>query len=100
MFPDHVVNKWLGHSGKVAEKHYLQVTDVHWNKALQPAPAVAPIAAPTATISSINENKNPCVLQGSDGDWGGSDDPENRPSRARTYDLRIRNPLVFQEKPC
>jgi integrase len=29
-FPDHVVNKWLGHSGKVAEKYYLQVTDSHF----------------------------------------------------------------------
>ena len=67
---DHVANKWLGHSGKVAEKHYLQVTDDHWTKALQPAPAVAPIATPTGSISSINETKNPCVLQGSDGDWG------------------------------
>ena len=45
----------------------------HWSKALEPAPAVAPVATPTATISSINETKIPCVLQGPDGDWGGSD---------------------------
>ena len=31
-FPDYVVNKWLGCSGKVAEKHYLQATDDHWRK--------------------------------------------------------------------
>ncbi len=95
VFPDHVVNKWIGHSGKVAEKHYLQVTDEHWGKAIElPAPVVAPIGTPTGTISRSDETKKPCVLQGSDGDWGGSDDPENRPSRARTYDLRIRNPLL------
>lgn len=35
-FPDHVVNKWLGHSGAVAAKHYLQVTDEHWERAADP----------------------------------------------------------------
>lgn len=29
-FQDHVINSWLGHSGKTAEKHYLQVTPDHW----------------------------------------------------------------------
>ena len=92
VFPDHVVNKWLGHSGKVAEKHYLQVTDEHWGKAV--APVVAPIATHSGTISRSDKSNKPCFSKGSDGDWGGSDDPENRPSRARTYDLRIRNPLL------
>jgi len=32
-FPDHVINNWLGHSGAVAAKHYLQVTDEHWSRA-------------------------------------------------------------------
>lgn len=32
-FPTHVVNEWLGHSGRVAEKHYLQVTEDHWSRA-------------------------------------------------------------------
>lgn len=30
-YQDHVVNTWLGHSSKTAEKHYLQVTDSHWS---------------------------------------------------------------------
>ena len=30
-YPNHVVNKWLGHSAKTAEKHYLQVTDSDWS---------------------------------------------------------------------
>ena len=34
MFADHVVNAWLGHSGTVAAKHYLQVTDEHWARAI------------------------------------------------------------------
>ena len=71
---------------------YLQVTDEHWSKAV--APVVAPIRNPTGPIPRNDESKKPCDLPGSDGDWGGSDDPENRPSRARTYDLRIRNPLL------
>ena len=29
-FPSHVVDEWLGHSSKVAEDHYLQVTNDHW----------------------------------------------------------------------
>ena len=32
-FPSHVVNAWLGHSAKVAERHYLQVTEDDWAKA-------------------------------------------------------------------
>ena len=31
VFPNHVVNKWLGHSAKTAEKHYLQVQECDWS---------------------------------------------------------------------
>ena len=34
-FPDHVINTWLGHSSRIAERHYLQTTDGHWEKAAQ-----------------------------------------------------------------
>jgi len=34
VFPDHAINTWLGHSSKVAEKHYLQTTEGHWERAL------------------------------------------------------------------
>lgn len=45
LFPDNVVNKWLGHSAKVAEKHYLQVTDEHWSRAVVSVPPTgSPIA--------------------------------------------------------
>ncbi len=33
-FPDHVINTWLGQSSRVAEKHYLQTTDAHWERAV------------------------------------------------------------------
>ncbi|HMP08656.1 MAG TPA: tyrosine-type recombinase/integrase, partial [Lacipirellulaceae bacterium] len=32
-FPDHAVNDWLGHTQKVAAKHYLQVRDEHFDLA-------------------------------------------------------------------
>lgn len=32
-FPEHVVNAWIGHSQRVAERHYLQVTDAHFDQA-------------------------------------------------------------------
>ena len=34
-FPTHVVCQWMGNSPKVAQKHYLQVTDAHFEKAVQ-----------------------------------------------------------------
>ena len=34
-FPTHVVCKWMGNSPKVAQKHYLQVLDEHFEKAVQ-----------------------------------------------------------------
>ena len=34
-FPTHVVCAWLGNSPRIAEKHYLQVTDQHFAEAAQ-----------------------------------------------------------------
>ncbi len=34
-FPSHVVCAWIGNSQAIASKHYLQVTDAHFAKALQ-----------------------------------------------------------------
>lgn len=34
-FPTHVVCRWQGNSPKVAQKHYLQVTESHFEKAVQ-----------------------------------------------------------------
>ncbi len=36
-FPNHVINKWLGHNRGTAEKHYLQVTDSDWDNAAKVA---------------------------------------------------------------
>ncbi len=32
-FPIHVVCKWVGHAARIAQKHYLQVTDDHFERA-------------------------------------------------------------------
>jgi integrase len=34
-FPSHVVSKWMGNSEKVANEHYLNVTDEHFKRAIQ-----------------------------------------------------------------
>ena len=39
--PIHVVCKWLGNSQPVAAKHYLQVTDEHFEKAVELAGSAA-----------------------------------------------------------
>ena len=67
VFPDHVVNKWLGHSGKVAEKHYLQVTDEHLRKATELGSICGSISSPAEPIKGYHETKKPSDLLGSDG---------------------------------
>ena len=32
-FPEHVVTAWMGHSKRIAQKHYLQVTEEDYNQA-------------------------------------------------------------------
>ena len=64
-FPSHVIDNWLGHSTKVAEMHYLQVTDEHWSRAAGSsvtdvpagAPTGAPISASTGVITKKHKNK-------------------------------------------
>ncbi len=53
-FPDHVVNAWLGHSGAVAAKHYLQVTDEHWDRAID---ADSPTGPPIASEGGQNHRR-------------------------------------------
>ncbi|WP_197453196.1 tyrosine-type recombinase/integrase [Rosistilla oblonga] len=37
LYPNHAINEWLGHDGKTAEAHYLQVTPEHWERAKENA---------------------------------------------------------------
>ena len=34
-FPSHVVASWAGHSEQIAQRHYLQTTEAHFEKAVQ-----------------------------------------------------------------
>jgi integrase len=69
-FPDHVVNRWMGHSGKVAEKHYLQVTDEHWERAASLSPILSPITDQSEGIDENHETEKPCEKQGSESERG------------------------------
>ncbi len=60
----HVVCQWIGNSQPIAAKHYLQVTDDHFEKALRNAlqqPAVLPR---TASQTDFRQMKQPPVVQG------------------------------------
>jgi integrase len=51
-FPSHVAAAWLGHSEIIAQKHYRQVTDADYERALQ-------MCKKTAEDSTGNEGKKP-----------------------------------------
>ncbi len=66
-FPDHVVNRWMGHSGKVAEKHYLQVTEEHWGEASRfGSHTGSHIKNPPEPLTGNHKTKTPSVLLGVD----------------------------------
>lgn len=59
-YPAHVVVSWIGHSERVAQKHYLQLTDAHFERAVQSgvAPPVAPQTCETAK-TGVPETEQP-----------------------------------------
>ena len=66
-FPMHVVCEWIGNSQPVAMKHYLQITDDHFDRALRRAAksdarvVQNPVQQPAAT--SCVESQNPTQVQ-------------------------------------
>ena len=63
-FPSHVVCSWIGNTEAVAKKHYLQVTDDHFEKALQNPMQQAHVTACNGSqVGSTAHEKTP-VLQG------------------------------------
>lgn len=49
---------WMGHSKRIAETHYLQVTDAQFQKALGPAPpAVSPSSGAATAVPQKNGRK-------------------------------------------
>lgn len=68
LYPDHVLNTWLGQSSKVAEGHYLTVTDDHWSRAVDSGyPTGYPIPADQEDIENHHDTKKPLKNKGSDG---------------------------------
>ena len=54
-YPLHVVCKWLGNSASIAAKHYLQVTDAHYDVAVSAATRDAPNAG--SNTEGVEGNK-------------------------------------------
>jgi len=54
-WPQHVVTAWLGHSQAIATRHYLQVTEEHFERAAQKAAHLAQKAAQHTAAQSSNE---------------------------------------------
>ena len=51
-YPGHVVDAWIGHDEKVAKHNYLQVTESHFEKAVQ-----NPVQYPAATARTELQTK-------------------------------------------
>ena len=88
-FPSHVVDQWLGHSTKTAEKHYLQVTEEHWaTGAIMPTGQTVDqteIGGPTGGPISANQGQ-------SDGTTHGTTNPqkhEKSPNRRNLMELSV-----------
>ncbi len=59
-FPAHVACGWVGNSPKVAARHYLQVTDQHFDQAVQ-KPVHEPVQHPQAPTGTGEKVKPACV---------------------------------------
>ncbi len=111
-FPPHCVNEWMGHDGSTAEKHYLQVTGDHWQKATVREPKVRPAAGtaiglengPAAgpAVTARQESSNDDSNRPEQGEMSSCDDEENSreimistPDRIRTYDLSFRKAALY-----
>ncbi len=55
IYPSHVVVSWIGHSEKVARKHYLQTTDAHFEKAALQKPVKMVAISELENVNNPNE---------------------------------------------
>lgn len=56
-YPEHVATAWLGHSVKVAQQHYWQVTDDHFAKAIMPTKNAAQNPAQSVHAGHRNDSQ-------------------------------------------
>ena len=93
-FPLHVVTSWLGNSQLIAAKHYLQVTDSHFQEATQ---------NPTQNSAEIVENdKKPVIRPLRENEKGPEFPGLSRPISSvnfMEYPLRESNPCPRTENP-
>jgi hypothetical protein len=82
-FPSHVVCTWLGNSEAVARKHYLQVTDDHFEKALHNPMQQAHATARNDSQDEMTEPQKPPVLQAIAGDCDSLHDSQSVSRRLR-----------------
>tara|TARA_B100000029_G_scaffold299837_1_gene292770 strand:- start:484 stop:1098 length:615 start_codon:yes stop_codon:yes gene_type:complete len=95
-FPMHVVCQWIGNSQPIAAKHYLQVTDDHFSKALQKAlqqPAVLPR---TGSQSDLALSTQAPVLHGDAANCQQQPKGASSPSRTRTYNLAVNSRSLYR----
>ena len=64
-YPIHVVCKWLGNSQAIAAKHYLQVTDEHFEQAAQNAAQSVHVSGRNDSQRKSTAQEKTPVLQGS-----------------------------------
>ena len=64
-FPMHVVCQWIGNSQPIAAKHYLQVTDDHFSKAVRNPVQQAAVLSRTRSQAGLAAQEKTPVLQGS-----------------------------------
>jgi len=97
IFPPHVVSAWLGNSEIVARKHYLQVTDEHFERAQKAAQSVAaPGRMDVQTTSEPDAENHVLPVKTADCELmqvlAGQGDA---PGKIRTCDLRFRKPMLY-----
>mgnify|MGYP007037409822 CR=1 FL=1 len=99
IYPAHVVCQWIGNSEAAARKHYLQVTDAHFEKAVF-STSTLPVAHQVAQnigepermetiVNDVPIEETQCFstsfVDVRDGSCG-----ENNPTRARTWNDRTK----------
>ncbi len=109
-FPNHVLNEWFGHSGAIAETHYLQTTEADFKKAAasdqptrqmgaEPTESTKDESVVTPVVTTllgreetdgVKNEKSPLTTLG-DASGAGFYTPQ----RIRTSNLRFRRPMLY-----
>ena len=93
-----MINPWLGQSSRVGEKHYLQTTDAHWERAVFEPTVTTEVGGNIGAnlCDSTNNQQRQKPNKTIPSDWLRLVYlRKNTPERIRTSDRRIRNPLLY-----